>query len=145
MLACPTGWHLPSNAEWDVLFRFVDGSTSTESPYCSSTAGKLLKAKSGWINYEEKPANGTDAFGFTALPCGGGSVQENLPFDAGKRGAWWTASEASNNFAYNRVMDGSDEACGEFETCSECPGEDECVCEAGIGKYTMLSVRCVKD
>jgi uncharacterized protein (TIGR02145 family) len=48
MKACPKGWHLPSNAEWDKLFRFVDGDNGTESPYVSETAGKYLKAKSGW-------------------------------------------------------------------------------------------------
>jgi uncharacterized protein (TIGR02145 family) len=44
---CPDGWHLPSNAEWDKLFRFVDGDKGTKSPYGSKTAGKYLKAKSG--------------------------------------------------------------------------------------------------
>jgi len=39
MKVCPEGWHLPTNEEWDRLFRFVDGDKGTESPYKSKTAG----------------------------------------------------------------------------------------------------------
>ena len=51
--ACPTGWHLPSKAEWETLFDAVGG---------RATAGKMLKSTSG--------GKGTDAFGFSALPAG---------------------------------------------------------------------------
>ena len=56
--ACPEGWHLPSQTEWEVLFTAVGG---------QSTAGKVLKSTSGWNN----GGNGTDAFAFSALPAGG--------------------------------------------------------------------------
>ncbi|MDR2554574.1 MAG: hypothetical protein LBC64_04020 [Fibromonadaceae bacterium] len=45
---CPSGWHVPTNAEWDKLYRFVDGDNGTHSPYDSPTAGRYLKAKQGW-------------------------------------------------------------------------------------------------
>ena len=54
---CPTGWHLPSYNEWNALFTAVGG---------QSTAGKVLKSQTGWFSNE----NGTDAFGFSALPAG---------------------------------------------------------------------------
>ena len=50
---CPTGWHLPSKAEWETLFDAVGG---------RAIAGKMLKSTSG--------GKGTDAFGFSALPAG---------------------------------------------------------------------------
>ena len=56
---CPAGWHLPTNAEWDELLRYVDGTSGTETPYTSSTAGKYLKAK--------EVGNSMDTFGFAAL------------------------------------------------------------------------------
>ena len=28
---CPKGWHLPSNYEWDKLYRFADGNAGTDS------------------------------------------------------------------------------------------------------------------
>lgn len=54
---CPSGWHLPNKAEWEALFSAVGG---------KSTAGTVLKSQMGW----KKNGNGTDAFGFSALPVG---------------------------------------------------------------------------
>ena len=39
---CPSGWHVPNNADWDMLMRYADGSNGTSSPYDSPTAGKYL-------------------------------------------------------------------------------------------------------
>ena len=36
---CPKGWHLPSNAEWDKLFCFVDGDKGTNKYGFSSLPG----------------------------------------------------------------------------------------------------------
>jgi len=54
---CPSGWHMPSKAEWDTLFNAVGGQL---------TAGKMLKSTSDWI----QDGNGTDEFGFSVLPSG---------------------------------------------------------------------------
>lgn len=54
---CPGGWHLPSKTEWEILFTTVGG---------KSSAGTKLKSESGWGDR----GNGTDAFGFSALPAG---------------------------------------------------------------------------
>lgn len=50
---CPTGWHVPTDAEWTELSDFLGG---------GAVAGKLLKASSTW--------DGTNSSGFTALPAG---------------------------------------------------------------------------
>lgn len=55
---CPSGWHLSSRAEWETLFNAVGG---------QSTAGNVFKSTSGWYD----SGNGSDAFGFSALPAGG--------------------------------------------------------------------------
>ena len=57
MEACPSGWHLPSYDEWKPLFSTVGG---------ENAAGTALKSTSDW-NYN---GNGTDAYGFSALPVG---------------------------------------------------------------------------
>ena len=36
----PEGWHIPTNEEWSELIKFLGG---------ASTAGKLLKSSSGWL------------------------------------------------------------------------------------------------
>ena len=57
---CPDGWHLPNNEEWKELLDYLgsDGHLKNE--------GTVLKASQGW----DKCSDGTDDFGFTALPNG---------------------------------------------------------------------------
>ncbi len=55
--ACPVGWGLPFNSDWETLLAAVGG---------AENAGKVLKSTSGWSD----GGNGTDAFGFSALPGG---------------------------------------------------------------------------
>jgi uncharacterized protein (TIGR02145 family) len=57
---CPGGWHIPSNAEWDALITTVGD---------SSTAGTKQKTKNGWTAHTTY-GNGTDDYGFSALPGG---------------------------------------------------------------------------
>ncbi|MDR0516273.1 MAG: hypothetical protein LBH25_04440 [Fibromonadaceae bacterium] len=80
---CPSGWHLPSNEEWDKLYRFADGTSGTESPYKSKTAGKYLKSKEGWNDDYGKSGNGLDVFGFSALP-GGDRTRSTRPLKKGE-------------------------------------------------------------
>ena len=98
---CPSGWHLPSNDEWDVLYRHTDGTSGTESPYESETAGRYLKSKSGWKDYEGKSGNGEDKFGFSAIP-GGSGYSYGVFYDIGYDGYWWSADEYVNYNAYSR-------------------------------------------
>jgi uncharacterized protein (TIGR02145 family) len=86
--ACPTGWHLPSKAEWDGLIAATGG----------GEAGSKLKAASGWAD----GSGGTDDFGFSALP--GGSRNAGGGFDKTDKGNWWTATERDGGFAYYRFM-----------------------------------------
>jgi len=84
MKACPEGWHLPSDEEWKTLTRAVALSGG-------KAAGKRLKATSGWNDFEGKSGNGSDDFGFSALP--GGSNQEGSFKLIGDSGSWWSASK----------------------------------------------------
>jgi uncharacterized protein (TIGR02145 family) len=88
--AVPPGWHLPSNEEWDTLIEFCGG---------KDVAGKKLKAASGWNDY----GNGTDNYGFAALP-GGNRYSDGLFYNAGNYGYWWSASEYDAGNAYYRYM-----------------------------------------
>jgi uncharacterized protein (TIGR02145 family) len=99
MKACPKGWHLPNNAEWDKLYRYADGTSGTESPYESTTAGKYLKSKEGW----KDNGNGLDVFGFSALPGGFGNSGDDFG-NVDDSGSWWSASESSSLGAYFRYM-----------------------------------------
>ncbi|MCL2207765.1 MAG: hypothetical protein FWB90_06705 [Fibromonadales bacterium] len=71
---CPEGWHLPSRAEWNVLIDYVD--SRDEWGNRSWNSETKLKATNGWNNYwsdvsnKYESWNGTDDFGFSALPSG---------------------------------------------------------------------------
>ncbi len=54
---CPSGWHLPSEVEWETLLNAVGG---------QSTAGTDLKSLSDWKGRRK----GMDPFGFSVLPAG---------------------------------------------------------------------------
>ena len=79
MRACPAGWRLPNDAEWRALVDYAGG---------SETAGKKLKSVSGW----KGNGNGTDDFGFSALPGSIGDAVNNFVPD-GEYGGWWSATE----------------------------------------------------
>lgn len=87
---CPDSWHLPSKEELDILLNYVDPS--------GSSAGVKLKATSGWepgagITAPKNP-NGTDDFGFAALPggfCGSSCAKDNFT-NIGTMSYWWTTS-----------------------------------------------------
>jgi len=115
--ACMTGWHLPSRQEWDKLVATAGG---------ESAAGKKLKARSGWSNN----GNGTDEYGFSALP---GSFRsfDGAFFTAGKEGYWWTATEFyGGGHAYYWSMS---------------HGRDGVIEDNYGNKGLGFSVRCVQD
>jgi len=130
---CPSGWHLPSSAEWDRLLRYVDGNTGRTSPYGgydSYTAGKYLKATSGWNwdSWHDISGNGTDDYGFSGLP--GGNYDYHF-LNIGESGIWWSASESEGYsiFANIRSMTYS------YNDVSSSRGD----------KDYDFSVRCVQD
>lgn len=60
---CPEGWRLPTSADFaQILAQSLDGNPGA----VSNEAGAKLKSRDGWF----KKGNGTDDFGFNALPAG---------------------------------------------------------------------------
>jgi uncharacterized protein (TIGR02145 family) len=101
MAVCPSGWHLPSDAEWTTLVNYV------ENNVCSGCASKHLKAASGWNDCGPFGSGNSylceDTYGFSALPGGTGYSGGSFGY-VGDNGYWWSASEASSSNTYNRVM-----------------------------------------
>jgi len=120
--ACPPGFHLPSDDEWKELEMAVGG---------TSIAGKKLKAKNGWKN----GGNGTDDYGFSALPGGGFSQKFGRFVNAGAFGNWWSASESDGCY-------GSDGDCvyGRYMYY-----DFEFLDHGVSDKKVLISVRCLKD
>jgi len=123
MTACPAGWHLPTREEWDILAEFVGGE---KIPFRNvwGYAGEALKSKSGW-----DIGNGTDNYGFSALPGGyrsNGGGYNRIRYE----GDWWTATNGDYGNAYNKIMSWLDAKLEEDDNAPNVSG---------------LSVRCVAD
>ena len=88
---CPTGWHLPSDAEWTQLTDFLGGETVA--------VGKL-KSTTGWYN----GGNGTNESGFTALPAGVRHSSGGIFNYIGINSRWWSATEESSIIALDRLL-----------------------------------------
>jgi len=105
---CPAGWRLPGHDDWVDLVENSGG----------NVAGKKLKSKEQW--------NGTDNYGFSALP--GGFTKSQGFAENGEKGYWWT-SDAHGPFGkYNYMNSGRDD-----------------VVHSEITKSMGFSVRCVMD
>lgn len=103
--ASPPGWHLPSDEEWKILEGNVDSQIPVgdkrwdEWSYRGIDAGTNLKSKSGWT----ENGNGTDLFGFNALPGGyryGEQQYENLGFSA----PYWSSTKAGAFVYWSREL-----------------------------------------
>jgi len=114
--ACPKGWHLPSDDEWQVLVDLAG--------IGDEGAGTMLKSSSGW----NENGNGVDAVGFSALPGGYGRSDGSFGY-VGEYGHWWTATEDVASNAYHRDM----------------IYNRAYVYRNNYGKTYLFSVRCVQD
>ena len=83
---CPKGWHLPSADEWNLLVNAVGGGTS---------AGVSLRSTSGWNS-----SNGTDAYGFNALPGGYKLSGNGTYWNEGDKALFWSSTEMDTNGSY---------------------------------------------
>ena len=109
-LACPAGWHLPSDAEWNTLEATVSGSDwqasyATATGYRGSHAGKM--AGGGWNSSSTAgaPGNAADAnhnaSGFSAVPAG----YWYDGFDsAGNYAIFWSSTESGAYYAWRRSL-----------------------------------------
>jgi uncharacterized protein (TIGR02145 family) len=109
---CPAGWRLPTRQDWNDLVRVAGG----------GVAGRNLKSTSGWLD----DMNGTDDFGFSALP--GGIRSPDGSFFGGF-GYWWSVTESGDGNAWRRNMEWGYVVV------------DENVSRKGFG----LSVRCLQN
>lgn len=79
--ACPAGWHLPSEEEWNTLVTKLGG---------SYFAGNRLKSATEWAS---STTENTNISGFSALP--GGYTTEGYFYYIGTYSAWWCSTGVS--------------------------------------------------
>lgn len=135
---CPSGWHVPSDAEWEQLAQYIN---NQKGPYIQDVYGENshwhdvgghLKSQMGWHNNNYN----TDDFGFTGLPGGmrseGGAMSEGpgIFLSPGPFGVWWSSTALDYApYAYYRDLNSFDNT----------------FTKSYDGKIRAFSVRCVKD
>ena len=95
---CPTGWHVPTDAEWAVLTDYLGGQTIA--------GGKMKEV--GTTSWNSPNAGATNMSLFTGLP-GGYRDNDGSYNYIGYFGYWWSSSSTENNtyFAWTRFLSSS--------------------------------------
>ena len=115
---CPTGWHLPNNAEWTTLTTYLGG---------ESVAGGKLK-ETGTTHWLSPNTGATNESGYSALPGGGRDGYGGF-FDIGRNGGMWSSDDFNINSGWYLYLynDGNN------------------VNRPSDSKSNGYSVRCLKD
>lgn len=92
---CPTGWHVPSDAEWTTL----TAQLKIANPAAVGQEARILASLEGWTT----PDFGTDAVGFRGLPAGNATTTGVLT-GAGTVAIWWSATAQSDPYAWYRDL-----------------------------------------
>jgi len=105
--ACPSGWHLPSNSDWDELCNYISQTMGPYSDYGHKwqEIGGILKSKSGWIETEYGAnGNGTDEVNFNGIPSGVMAPNSTRFNSLGSNLYMWTSNEDNTANAWCRWM-----------------------------------------
>jgi uncharacterized protein (TIGR02145 family) len=89
----PTGWHVPTDAEWTTLADFLGGKSMAQ--------GKLKEA--GTSHWNNPNTDATNESSFTALPCGNRWVNGSF-LGLGDFTHWWTDTEHDAERAWRRIL-----------------------------------------
>jgi uncharacterized protein (TIGR02145 family) len=129
MAACPTGWYLPGDAEWQILEKYL-GMFNTDQAGMRSEGGVGGKLKStfGWMYFY---ANGSNSCGFTALPAG----HRDTTGTGGPGGfaAFWSSTGDDLMGAWMRHLNSLYDNCG------------SCIYRGTFKNNYGLSVRCLRN
>ncbi len=102
---CPTGWHVPSDAEWTQLTDYVSSQSQYVCGSDSTLIAKALASQIGWDNSSgselgDMPSN-NNATGFSAMPAG---EYNGFYFGFSRYAFFWTATQYDYFLAYYRNL-----------------------------------------
>jgi uncharacterized protein (TIGR02145 family) len=120
---CPTGWHVPSDAEWTTLENFLGGADVAGGKMKST--GTIQASTGLW---QDPNTDATNSSGFTAFP-GGYRTTDGSLYTVGNYGNWWSSTQYSSPDAWFRGLNYSFAAS----------------VRNGYGKTAGFSVRCLQD
>lgn len=113
---CPSGWHVPSDAEWNLM-----------ESYLATNIGDKLK-ETGNSHWTESSVNASNTSGFTGLP--GGELNGSGIFQTqGTAGIWHTSTEVETNLGdnYRRTLLYNTSTIDHYQTYKSCGYSVRCV------------------
>jgi uncharacterized protein (TIGR02145 family) len=99
---CPTGWHVPTDTEWQILEVYL-GMTQAQADatdWRGIDQGTKMKSTTGWYNN----GNGTNTCGFSAFPGGNRNLSVGSFINEGNYGYWWSVAEYDASRAWMRYL-----------------------------------------
>jgi uncharacterized protein (TIGR02145 family) len=100
---CPSGWHVPSNSDWNTLIGYLDPSFNPSALSQSTTAGGKMKSTGIWQNsnglWSSPNLAATNESGFSAHP-GGYRSSTGGYYSLRQFGHWWSTEEHSTEPLY---------------------------------------------
>ncbi len=96
--ACPEGWHLPTDAEWTILYDYLGGTSS----YAGGKMKSTRTVPDPHPRWEFPNTGATNSCGFSGLP---GGFRYGVDFgDLGLCGHCWSSTEYDTDYAYCLVL-----------------------------------------
>jgi len=126
---CPDGWHIPDNADWVRLMKSINPSCTTGSNNADFKSCDLVGKKLRVASWRD----GTDDYGFAALPVGTGG--SDMVIGTNTLSGWWNATE------YNYGMSQGNNVNYMFMDT----GTKDSLRVSNYMKSQKFSVRCVKN
>lgn len=144
---CPTGWHVPSDAEWTTLTDYlIKNGYDYGTGYERMDVAKSLAATAGWVEDDSLCSVGNNQMinnrtGFTALP-GGARAEDGNFYHLGHIGNWWSTTEEKGGFWQALAGINVNSPGGRERTIYH----DYCYVNSySNNKKCGMSIRCLKD
>lgn len=140
---CPSGWHVPSESEWDELVNYCKAYIQLQCDSCEECIGKALSSTSGWQSANGCPCcvgnhqGSNNATGFSAMPSGYVTYNpdgEVFAVEPGRKAMIWSASKDNQCV----ILFGTDFSDSNFYSISA-GGSN------GLRESSGCPVRCVRD
>ena len=112
----PSGWHIPTDTEWDVLINHIGG---------SGIAGGELK-ETGTEHWKSPNESSTNRYGFSARA---GGIRSGSFYEKREYAYWWTATEYDSSCSWMRNIGFGGAGVG----------------HNFISKSTGIYIRCIRD
>lgn len=141
LTACPSGWHLPSDAEWSELEIYLENNGHNFDGYLDNdndrathnVIGKAMASQTDWTISDIINAPGwlmrkNNSSGFNGKPAGWKSINHEFKW-INECGGWWASDLNTNGNAWDRYLYFNRVNCSKSHN----------------NKHIGMSIRCIQD